>query len=31
LALAIPLSRFQPGAGGGSAFFLRQNLSKHMK
>lgn len=30
LALAIPLSRFKPGAGGGSAFFLRRNLSKHM-
>jgi MFS family permease len=30
LALAIPLPRFQPGAGGGSVFFLRQNLLTDM-
>jgi hypothetical protein len=31
LALAVPLSRFTPRVGGGSAFFVRQQADAHLK
>jgi phage FluMu protein Com len=31
LALSVPLSRFTPRVGGGSAFFVRQQAHDHMK